>query len=666
MIDREEGYELTGGFIQTLRQLVREWRAGFPSLFRRLTGTASLTEYQIQKTAIAKDSISDGGEGKVVLQDGPDLSERNGDTVKVRNKSGATVSEGDKVVVSYPINGRWVILPSGVGSGGGSDGGGLPEASPGCGCNNCPPGMQSHACSECGCVNRRRGTSLPYVEPAFGTDEIWNELQTIEEVLYFEACVWRSKEINGPSCGDGPRDKYRFFVDYAAGAAWVERTDGEYCPEIKLRWCMTTSCTKKCLCPWRFTLSSNGFTNVYPPAQCDLCVSPIFRPRPQQLEDIQLCGDDSCVLSLDFTSSLEISGTGLAFPMAIGGGDQPLNKFSFDGTYRLDRNHVLNGVCCDVGDAECVHWGYDEGWVTLPLFLMPDEGADVYGYEWMIGASIIASGDNYRIWAGVNLRGGIDHADGEWNSYESSNCYLAWVSDEMTCDQLKEVMEAGTITLPAYCENASQWCPNPGSATFRFSGMVNKRADSSGHPGSTCGGTDCTDAMCRIRCHEQLSPLGTPVKFWVVDESNTCTGDCGYCGSSCSGFTDEVFGNASEYEVGFIGEKPCFDFLPEYDYVEASASYAGGSGGCDCANGASQRMCLAGEGLYSGTVYVCDQAFEFSYYFDPEDGLYHLDGGPPGNESTSTSSNPAGPFYFFSGVQPPCDNFKITISAGGG
>lgn len=679
-----DGFELTLGFIQTLRQMVREWRAGLFGRGGAPAGNRSLTEFQTQKLGISQGQIFADGEGDILLQEGYDVGLRDGDLISARNRSGVLIEDGDKVVVSYPINGRWAITSKVYKPGKENDPGGLPigmEA--GCSCNGCVPGTKMHLCGDCGCVNRVRLTALPdipLVQRGFdGWSQYWEELKQIDRVVYDSGCLWVSKLVNGPKCADpDPEhsgeegevfDRYRLEVNYSGGWARIVRVEGENCPEISIRWVLCPECEKKCLCPWVFTLAEDGFNNIYPPLNCKLCVTPL--PKNRKNEPVsRVCGSQLCSVTLGSLASLTISGTGIAFPNAINEGllvsHQPVKEFSFDGAYQLDGDHIAGGSCCGIEYQQCHTWGWVEGLTGLPSFHYEGSGLDIFRAGYHVGAELMAfDDDTYKIRAFVMLGFGVEEQEGG-SGISPAQCTLAWESASMTCEQLNAAAQSGTLELTTDCRSqAIPWNAQAGTATFTFSGKADPRSISSGHTTSNCGDEPCADATCKIRCVELTTSLGTTYKMWIVDESSTCTDGCGYCNTTCNGSSDEVWGLAADYEDGEIKEKDCDDFPTDHDWVEGVVSYAGGSGGCECGEGATVRMCVSGEGVYSGNLYVCGQGFALSYYYDAGDGLYHLDGGPPGNTEGSKSSNPAGPFYFFFGVNPPCDNFKVTISPGG-
>ena len=673
----EEGTEITLGFVQTLRQLVREWRAGLLGRGGAPAANRSLNEYQIQKVAIAQAAIADGAEGDVVLQDGPDGSERDGDTVKARNKSGASVAKDDKVVVSYPINGRWAILPRGSGTAPNLD---FPEGTVDlqCGCAGkaCVDGSSFHKCEECGCFHRKVYTRMPAVAPAPGvgfidSSSVWAELVAITILRYWEGCKLRSSEFNGPEFlnedDEETRDKYRIVEDFSGKTVELVRTVNNGGPLITLKF-EHCGCARKCNCGRTYELAADGASNVTVPETCKVCISVAWPAVAAPKTPQTLCGPDNCVVELSQLASLSISGAGVMVPQAINGElgvtDDPVNKFSLNGDYRLVAGST-EGVCCGVDGTICFDWSGDRE--VLPTCYIDGQGDDLYTFSYEPGAAIVATaGDKYRIHAYVMVRVSIIH-DAETSSYQSPQCFMSWASAEMTCEELNSAAESGSVELtPTECRDQGiPFQAEVGSATFRFTGGAQQKSTSTGHPGSICGGTDCSTVRCRMRVHEVTTPLGHTYNIFVQDESADCRfGDCGWCAPDCSMLTDPVLGNAADYEPGTILEKECDPEEPTVNAVTANASYAGGSGGCECGEGATARLCLSGENLYTGTLYLCNEVFSFSYYYDAEDGLYHLDGGPEGNVATST--DPEGPFYFFFGVAPPCDNFKIVITPGGG
>lgn len=494
-----------------------------------------------------------------------------------------------------------------------------PELPPGsvdldCGCSKCPDGSPNHSCDDCGCFHKTLYTAMPLVTPTFGPREVWSELAAIRKLTYWQDCKSRSAEFNGPPCtteyGEERRDTYRLIEDFAAETLELVRTGDNGCPLITLKW-KRCGCPKRCNCPRQYEIASDGVNNLEMPEQCKVCVTPNWPRRPgTEPKPLTLCGPDDCVVSVSDVVGMQISGTNKGFPTAIGGGDQPVNQFSFDGTYRLDRDHVLNGVCCDLGEV-CTHWGYEQGWTALPLFLMPDHGADVYGYEWMLGAAIIATEGGYRVWAAVNLRGHIDLADGS-DYIESSNCYLAWVSEELTCEQLNSVLESGSISLSPYCEIGPPWVPDKGSCTLTLSGgTVQKKASSTGHVGGVCNGEltggECGGGVQALLLTKSLEGETSVTTIYSSCEQN-CEGPaCGaditlqdYQAWANAGVDGEVLevGCRCGSSVGYQGV-PNAEPLSYYRVTEGAWTLIYAAPGCDSPTPPAVDPGVAGEGTYA-------------------------------------------------------------------
>lgn len=170
----------------------------------------------------------------------------------------------------------------------GSGAGDFPIGSESCGCNQCVEGVASDACPDCSCINKTRQTVLPRVKPAFGAQDEWSELLEIIRLRHREACIWESIEVDGPEFYSEEtgtvRDKYKLEIDIAAnpgdccsrGRAKLVRTEDNGAPLIVLEWCLDTTCSTKCLCPWHFTMER--YDNLLPPENCRFCVTPNSRP----------------------------------------------------------------------------------------------------------------------------------------------------------------------------------------------------------------------------------------------------------------------------------------------------------------------------------------------------------------------------------------------------
>lgn len=583
-------------------------------------------------------------------------------------------------------------------------GGGFPIGTSSCECSDCYKGSAKHKCSKCGCLNRRRYIALPklwdtipvfvivkytgegcvYESLPFNGKVCCNRIrQYFVRVDYQEGRAWLmvygDAEEEGAECEEcvGPCE----FVSASTGGdewEWVP-ADGntcscectppeepptgpdqevsgtcegepEKCPLVYLEWCLTDACGggRRCTCPWIFQLDIHE--GVDPPASCKLCVTPGQpRRRPSPISPIVLCGDDECIIELGKESSLRIEGVYEAFGSEEGGYQE-----YFADQWPLDDDHVASGTCCLGEDWEtCKQWGYIEGVQTLDAYdvTRPDLGElafDRWLGAWNIGACIASQGDDtYTVFAFLYASSTVYPNGSEPGLIQGSTCLLAWKSTSLDCKGLKEAVERGYVDLESLCNQSGgppPTLPN-GSARFYFNGEVieQPKDQTSGHPGSACGGeddpADCEDSVCALEVIDLVGESNPDDYTWAVTEDSDCGEDCGYCYAFCGGIVDNVCGDARDQVPGFRCEKPCQpDPQPDEDTVTVDLSHQG-SGSCACGT-QFVLLCLNTEtGFYEGLAHLCGETFLMRYY--ESGGTWHLDGGPV----NATSSDPAGPFF---------------------